>query len=123
MGTATAAGQRNQTKVEITNMHTKDDLENGTGVPVSLNSRRQFIHAAAATGIAGIFAASLGSLTAQGSAIKAAQLELPTATKDVTPFKVHVPQEALNDLRRRLASTRWPERQTVGDWSQGVPLQ
>ena len=50
-------------------MHTKDDLENGTGVPASLNSRRQFIRAAAATGIAGIFPASLGSLTAQGSAM------------------------------------------------------
>src|SRR5690349_2145952 len=104
-------------------MHTKNDLENGTGVPASLNSRRQFMRAAAATGIAGIFPASLGSLTAQGSTVKAAQLVLPTATKDVTPFKVHVPQEALNDLRRRLASTRWPERETVGDWSQGVPLQ
>jgi pimeloyl-ACP methyl ester carboxylesterase len=55
--------------------------------------------------------------------MKAAQLVLPTATKDVTPFKIQVPQEALDDLKHRLASTRWPGRETVGDWSQGVPLQ
>ncbi len=48
---------------------------------------------------------------------------LPPATTAVTPFKVSVPQRAIDDLNRRLASTRWPERETVGDWSQGVPLQ
>src|SRR5260370_230568 len=36
---------------------------------------------------------------------------------------MRVRQEALEDLKRRLASTRWPERETVGDWSQGVPFQ
>lgn len=101
----------------------KNDLEKRTGIPVPFISRRKFIRAAAATGVVGIFPASLGSLTAQGTAIKAAQLVLPAATKDVTPFKIQVPQEALDDLKRRLASTRWPERETVGDWSQGVPLQ
>jgi pimeloyl-ACP methyl ester carboxylesterase len=33
-----------------------------------------------------------------------------------------VPQEALNNLRRRIADTQWPEMETVGDSSQGVPL-
>src|SRR5260370_37029158 len=101
----------------------KSHLEDGTGVPAPLTSRRKFVLAAAATGVAGIFPASFGSLAAQGTAMKAAQLVLPTATEDVTPFKIQVPQEALDDLKRRLASTRWPERETVGDWSQGVPLQ
>jgi hypothetical protein len=32
-------------------------------------------------------------------------------------------KSAIDDLKRRLASTRWPERETVTDWSQGVPLQ
>ncbi|MFI7441762.1 epoxide hydrolase family protein [Nonomuraea indica] len=40
----------------------------------------------------------------------------------VTPFRLHVPEEDLRDLRERLARTRWPERETVDDWSQGVPL-
>src|ERR1700746_221641 len=101
----------------------KNNLVNRTGVTAPAISRRNFLGAAAATGIAGFFPASLGSLTAQGSAMKAAQLVLPTATKDVTSFKVQIPQAALDDLKRRLASTQWPERETVGDWSQGVPLQ
>ena len=40
----------------------------------------------------------------------------------IRPFQVHVPQEALNDLRRRIAATRWPEQETVTDGSQGVQL-
>lgn len=40
----------------------------------------------------------------------------------IEPFLIDIPDEALADLRRRLAATRWPEAQTVPDWSQGVPL-
>jgi pimeloyl-ACP methyl ester carboxylesterase len=40
----------------------------------------------------------------------------------VSPFRIAVPEGDLVDLRRRLADTRWPERETVTDWSQGVPL-
>jgi pimeloyl-ACP methyl ester carboxylesterase len=40
----------------------------------------------------------------------------------IRPFRVHVPQAALTDLRRRLAATRWPEAETVADRSQGVQL-
>jgi pimeloyl-ACP methyl ester carboxylesterase len=40
----------------------------------------------------------------------------------VEPFVIRVDEAALNDLRDRLRRTRWPERETVGDWSQGVPL-
>jgi pimeloyl-ACP methyl ester carboxylesterase len=40
----------------------------------------------------------------------------------VTPFTLAVPDDDLSDLRARLRRTRWPERETVGDWSQGVPL-
>ena len=41
---------------------------------------------------------------------------------EVTPFRIEVPQDALGDLRERLGRTRWPEAETVDDWSQGVPL-
>jgi len=41
----------------------------------------------------------------------------------IRPFTVHVPQAALDDLRRRIAATRWPERETVDDFSQGVQLE
>jgi pimeloyl-ACP methyl ester carboxylesterase len=40
----------------------------------------------------------------------------------VRPFQVDVPDEALEDLRRRIAATQWPEKETVADQSQGVPL-
>src|SRR5437879_2954146 len=41
---------------------------------------------------------------------------------DVYPFHVDVPEEALTDLRRRLAATRWPTSELVADRSQGVQL-
>jgi pimeloyl-ACP methyl ester carboxylesterase len=41
---------------------------------------------------------------------------------DIRPFQVDVPDEALEDLRRRIAATNWPEKETVADQSQGVPL-
>jgi pimeloyl-ACP methyl ester carboxylesterase len=44
-----------------------------------------------------------------------------TAT-DIRPFHVNIPDEALDDLRRRIAATNWPEKETVSDQSQGVPL-
>jgi pimeloyl-ACP methyl ester carboxylesterase len=40
----------------------------------------------------------------------------------VRPFRVEVPDAALEDLRARLRRTRWPEPETVTDWSQGTPL-
>src|SRR4051794_27268872 len=40
----------------------------------------------------------------------------------IRAFEVNVPQEALDDLRRRVADMRWPERETVDDRTQGVQL-
>lgn len=40
----------------------------------------------------------------------------------VTAFTLAVPQSQLDDLNRRLDQTRWPEAETVGDWTQGAPL-
>jgi len=40
----------------------------------------------------------------------------------IRPFHVHFPDEALTDLRRRLAATQWPSKETVTDPSQGVQL-
>jgi pimeloyl-ACP methyl ester carboxylesterase len=40
----------------------------------------------------------------------------------IRPFRVNVPQKDLDDLRRRIAATRWPEKETVTDASQGVQL-
>jgi pimeloyl-ACP methyl ester carboxylesterase len=43
-------------------------------------------------------------------------------TTEIRPFEVDIPDEALEDLRRRIAGTNWPEKETVADHSQGVPL-
>jgi pimeloyl-ACP methyl ester carboxylesterase len=40
----------------------------------------------------------------------------------LTPFRIDIPDAELRDLRERLLRTRWPEPETVDDWSQGVPL-
>jgi len=45
-----------------------------------------------------------------------------TSATDIRPFRVNVPEEAIADLRRRIAATRWPERETVADATQGVQL-
>ena len=41
---------------------------------------------------------------------------------DITPFRIAVSDEVLDDLRERLRRTRWPEAETVDDRSQGIPL-
>jgi pimeloyl-ACP methyl ester carboxylesterase len=41
---------------------------------------------------------------------------------EMRPFNVDIPDEALDDLRRRIAATNWPEKETVADQSQGVQL-
>nr|WP_309491482.1 alpha/beta fold hydrolase [Trinickia mobilis] len=53
---------------------------------------------------------------------KATDIALPPTSEAVTPFQVAIPTAAVQDLKVRLAATRFPEKETVGDWSEGVPL-
>ena len=46
----------------------------------------------------------------------------PQAADAIRPFNLNVPEEELTELRRRISATRWPERETVTDASQGVQL-
>ncbi len=41
---------------------------------------------------------------------------------DIKPFEVRITDDDIADLRDRIARTRWPEAETVDDWSQGIPL-
>jgi pimeloyl-ACP methyl ester carboxylesterase len=50
------------------------------------------------------------------------QVETSMGRTDVRPFRINVPEEDLVGLRRRIAATQWPEKETVADDSQGVPL-
>jgi pimeloyl-ACP methyl ester carboxylesterase len=40
----------------------------------------------------------------------------------IEPFSVRIPQSEIDDLRARLGKARWPEKEPVDDWSQGVPI-
>ncbi len=51
-----------------------------------------------------------------------ATVDKSAAETAVRPFTVEIPQADLEDLRSRIAATRWPEKETVDDQSQGVPL-
>ena len=46
----------------------------------------------------------------------------PAQDAAIRPFDISVPDAALDDLRRRINATQWPERETVTDASQGVQL-
>jgi len=48
--------------------------------------------------------------------------QAPAAPDGIRPFRVHVSDEALTDLRRRISATRWPDKETVPDQSQGAQL-
>ena len=45
-----------------------------------------------------------------------------TEDSAIRPFKVSIPEVALAEMKRRVAATRWPEKENVADTSQGVPL-
>ena len=40
----------------------------------------------------------------------------------VTSFAIAIPEDDLDELKRRLRQTRWPNAKTPDDWSQGIPL-
>jgi len=65
-----------------------------------------------------------GALLMQGtlSNAQSGSLVKLASDKSIGPFKVHIPQSKLDDLRRRIVATKWPERETVKDGSQGVQL-
>jgi hypothetical protein len=47
---------------------------------------------------------------------------LPARDSEIRPFSFQVSDAELAELRRRITATGWPEKETVGDHSQGVPL-
>ena len=115
----------------------------------SLLARRNFVYASVLAGTAGLFlpsAAQASTDPSVHSGVKTIASGTSIATADsvgsaassslvgqndsrktgedtsVRPFNVHVPQAAIDDLRRRIAMTRWPEKETVDDATQGTQL-
>ncbi len=71
------------------------------------STRRDFLAASAAAGAVALLP----------SAVRAGK-----AGDEIRPFRIDIPEAALADLRRRIAATRFPDKETVTDHSQGVPL-
>src|SRR6185295_6236170 len=63
-----------------------------------------------------------GQANERSEAMPIAAQQANSDTTAIRPFHVHFPDEALADLKRRIAATRWPEREIVTDQSQGVQL-
>jgi pimeloyl-ACP methyl ester carboxylesterase len=83
---------------------------------IAKSTRRQFLTATATAGAVGLAIAAADDLalaSTQGGS---------GAGDAVRPFHVGFPDAALADLRRRVAATRWPDRETVADDTQGVQL-
>src|SRR3954464_3408875 len=53
----------------------------------------------------------------------AVMTERPADNTAIRPFSIDIPEADLEDLRARIAATRWPEKETVEDGSQGVQLE
>ena len=83
-------------------------------------SRRRFVSVAAAAVAAG----SLSQLAFAETNQAITEIAKPAGGDKtaIRPLRVHVPESQLIDLRRRIKATRWPDRETVTDDSQGVPL-
>jgi pimeloyl-ACP methyl ester carboxylesterase len=65
----------------------------------------------------------LGLLAASGQAQNTQSKQVQSADKDaIRPFHISISDEQLADLRRRVAATKWPDGETVGDATQGVQL-
>ena len=73
--------------------------------------RRSLLATGAAVGAISILSTQVGA--AVGAAMEGSAIR---------PFRVHVPDADLADLRQRIVATRWPERETVSDQSQGLQL-
>ena len=68
-----------------------------------------------------IITAALVLLTAPTHAQAGPTPDVPVSVS-VRHFRINIPEEQLGDLRRRVLATRWPQRETVTDQSQGVQL-
>jgi hypothetical protein len=94
-------------------------------------SRRRFLKAGSMLGLVAAFRpATIGKAFADSKSNTPQKENTMTLTNArqaadktaIRPFQVNVPEGELTELRRRINSTRWPDRETVTDESQGVPL-
>lgn len=81
-----------------------------------------FLTSSAAMVLAAAAAAITAGLIPTDVAAQPAQVDMATQDGTIRPFRVNISDEQLVDLRRRIAATRWPDKETVEDQSQGIQL-
>jgi len=92
------------------------------------NDRRRFLGAAALSlaaaefGMMGSAKAQYGGSSSKGAAAAPAKRGAAADDTSIRPFHVSIPDADVADLRRRVAATKWPERELVTDATQGVQL-
>ena len=85
-------------------------------------TRRSFLTGSATAGALGLFLVGTpGYAQAPGNSLLSTHTRAAGDTA-IRPFRVNVPEADLVDLRRRIADTRWPDKETVNNESQGIPL-
>jgi len=86
-------------------------------------TRRSFIAGSAAAGALGLFLLGTpGYAQAHGNSLLSTHTRATAGDTAIRPFRVNVPEADLVDLRQRIADTRWPDKETVNNESQGIPL-
>jgi hypothetical protein len=100
-----AAGRARIFKAEIYRMNTIKTYEDIN------HCRRRLLNTAA-----------MGIAVAGVAKLFPSQLVAAAAADAIRPFRVDIPDEQLVDLRRRIAATRWPDKETASDRSQGNQL-
>src|SRR5579863_3806690 len=84
-------------------------------------NRRGFFGTAAATVVAGPL--GLSGFVERPNAMTETVAQTVSDPTSIRPFQVNFPDADLDNLRRRITATRWPDRETVNDDTQGVPLE
>jgi pimeloyl-ACP methyl ester carboxylesterase len=88
----------------------------------SLARRMVLAMTTAASAVAALFATSCFAASAQAEGGGTQSRVSSSDGSAIRPFRVSIPQSALDNLRRRIRATQWPEKETVTDTTQGVPL-
>jgi hypothetical protein len=87
------------------------------------STRRGFLATSAAAGAIGLFRlAAPSGAQAFGIGPQPSKPRAATGDNAIRPFPINSPEADLVDLRRRIAATRWPDKETVNDESQGIRL-
>jgi len=99
------------------------------GVMRTMCARNVVLHrwrSITSTAVASAFSLFLLPSSSYGQAVKASDVRTHASTvaedTSIRPFHINVPEKALADLRQRIAATRWPDKETVNDESQGIRL-